>query len=144
MSCACYASSEQYQDYDNARFGFHVSYPPEFKPQGESENADGQKFANDSGAALTTYAYYRIDGNNIKDVYKNEVDGSGIKITYKVLKKNWFVISGTKDGEIIYEKVIQNDDTLAHMSFSYPESKAGDYSQITKMISDGFKFLQAK
>jgi len=53
-----------YKTYHNARFGYHIDYPADLRPQPEPDNGDGRRFVSADGqTVLTAYAGYNaLDG----------------------------------------------------------------------------------
>src|SRR5437763_1722717 len=99
-----YASDthEKYSTYSNARFSYSISYPADLLlPQGEADNGDGQRFTSrDKRAEMIVYGGYALD-RSLRDLYNEELRGgdddhshSKKTVTYKVLRDNWFVVSG--------------------------------------------------
>lgn len=133
-----------YRTYANARYKYSISYPANLlEPQGEPDNGDGQKFASKEGRAeLIVYGANNIDSETTKSAFDNavkELGGeAGRVVTYKVMKKHWFVISGRHDKNIFYSKTINRGDTLVTFIFEYPESERATFDPITTRIANSF------
>lgn len=50
-----------YNTYHNARFGYRIDYPADFRPQPEAANGDGRRFVSPDGqTVLSAYAGYNV------------------------------------------------------------------------------------
>jgi hypothetical protein len=133
-----------YRTYSNARYKYSISYPVGIlEPQGEPDNGDGQKFTSKDGRAeLIVYGANNIDNETTKSEFDKAVKEMGGEagrvVTYKVMKKNWFVISGRHDKNIFYSKTINRGDTLITFIFEYPESESATFDAITTRIANSF------
>jgi hypothetical protein len=139
-------ADDVYKTYHNLRFGYSISYPKDILyPQDESDNGDGQKFlSKDADASLIVYGSHNVLGQSLKDLYLEESRGGTHEnprkvITYRVLKNNWFVVSGYNSGKVFCQKTILNNNQFKSFYFEYDESKKRIYDPITKHISSSFK-----
>ncbi len=132
-------AQQKWAKYQNARYGYTVSYPSDLlMPQGEADNGDGQIFLNNT-------AEMRVYGSNIllNKTLSRKLD-SIVKqqksVTYKLLRKNFFVVSGTNEGRIFYQKTIAGPDG-AFITFyiEYDADKRADYDKIVTKIAADFK-----
>ena len=139
--------------YCNARFGYCVSYPAFLKPQPESANGDGKVFKNEAGeTALTVYGALNQDENgdllSIEKQFKSDLKSqanSKSEITYQKLGKNFYVISGRKNGKIFYQKTIARKESLGKREsfcfaiLEYKESEKAKYDGVSASILKSFK-----
>jgi len=97
--------------YVNARFQYAICYPKDLLvPQGEAANSDGQRFLpKDGGAELIVYG----SNNALDETLKGRMSetearltGATGKVTYKVQKANWFVLSGQNGQTVFYVKTL--------------------------------------
>jgi hypothetical protein len=135
-----------YKNYHNKRFGYSISYPKDILyPQGEADNGDGQKFlSKEAGASLLVYGSHNFNDQTLEERYQEDSRGeteeySTKVVTYRLLKKNWFVISGYVSGKIFYQKTILNNNQFKTFYFEYPETKKKTYDSIIKHLSTSFK-----
>lgn len=135
-----------YLTYHNTKFNYSITYPKDvLYPQGESDNGDGQKFlSKNADASLTVYGSNNVLEQSLEDLYLEESRGGTYDnpkkvVTYKVLKNNWFVISGYNSGKIFYQKTILNKNQFKSFYFEYSESKKKIYDPVTKQIASSFK-----
>ena len=110
--------------YGNARFGFFVCYPRAvLKPQGESDNGDGNTFKSKDGKTeVVAYGNYPTDpdggpkalAENFK-VAVTEAEKNGYVLRYKMLKPRVYAFSGlagagTAGAKVIYQKTFETAD----------------------------------
>ncbi len=135
-----------YQTYHNPRFSYSITYPKNiFYPQGESDNGDGQQFlTKDADASFIVYGSNNVFDESLEDQYLDEsrggMDDNPKKVvTYKVIRKNWFVVSGYNSGKVFYQKTILSDNQFKTLYFEYDESKKTIFDSIVEHISKSFK-----
>lgn len=145
------ADEVKYDQYLNERFAFAISYPPAILvPQGEADNGDGQKFlSKDLKASMLVYGCNNAMGDSLKGRFQDEINGekkdSPLRtVTYKVLKKSWFVISGTEGNMIFYTKVLynKNEDQFLSFRITYPKSQCELYDPLVSVISKSLKNME--
>lgn len=138
-------AQHQYRTYHNVRFNYSISYPADLLiPQGEPVNGDGQKFSSrDNKAEMLVYGAYNSLDQTLREVFEQESSRSTEQpnrvVTYKVLRSDWFVISGTDDGKIFYQKTMLRDSTFKTFRIEYDESQKRTYDSITAFIARSFK-----
>ncbi|MGE4539034.1 MAG: hypothetical protein AB7D37_18350 [Desulfovibrio sp.] len=117
-----HAAPGQTRSYSNSKYGFAITYPADrFIPQGESDAGDGQVFRARGGQGeMRVYAGFNVLNESLAAVYETCLREPGFQPTYKVLRRNWFVISGLAGKNIFYRKTIQSGDTFYTISFTYP------------------------
>jgi hypothetical protein len=116
-----------YKTYHNARFGYRIDYPADFKPQPEPTNGDGRRFVSPDGqTVLTAYASYLV------------LDG-GLAAYRKMARERWqeqhatfvldqktstgYALSGTVKDRIFYEKTVLKAGTLTTFEWEYPAGR---------------------
>ncbi len=126
-----------YRTYSNARYGFSIAYPVGLLvPQGESDNGDGQKFVSrDGSASLTTFGSNRLD-RSLQDEFQSAQENRSV--TYKVLKRNMFVVSGIQSGKIFYQKTLLRGDVFKTFIIEYDEQERATFDPITSRIASSF------
>ncbi|MDM1551636.1 hypothetical protein [Empedobacter falsenii] len=133
--------------YCNQRFNFCTEYPSNFSGLGESQNGDGQNFiSKDKLTKITIFGNLEIeDINDLKSTYKSYLTSKNV--TYKLIKDNYFVISGFESkNKIFYIKVIKKKvdyygsltDVLQTVYISYPKTQNDIYSAYCKNIAKNF------
>ena len=100
------AADHLWKSYTNERFQYAICYPEDLLvPQGESANSDGQKFLAKDSTQLIVFGQYNALNQQLRAVLSDtaaRLAGPSGKVTYKVLKQNWFVVSGTNAQTIFY------------------------------------------
>ncbi|MEQ8173018.1 MAG: hypothetical protein ABRQ38_29305 [Candidatus Eremiobacterota bacterium] len=139
-----------WNSYSNARFGYDIEYPDILLPQEESQNGDGRKFiSSDEKSILTVYGAFNTLDLSIEHMYRSTIDEykkEGKKILYRVIDKNWFVLSGYDGDKVFYRKTMRQhqlkDDIDIDITFimTYPKSQKSTFDKITEKISGSFCF----
>lgn len=126
-----------YRTYSNARYGYSVAYPVGILiPQGEPDNGDGQVFRSKDGKAeMRVFGSNRLD-RSLGDEFKTAQENRNV--TYKVLKKDMFVVSGTENGKIFYQKTLVRGDVFKTFMIEYDETARATFDSITARISRSF------
>ena len=139
-------AAEIYETYYNHRYDYSIDYPKDVLfPQGESDNGDGQKFlSKNADASLLVYASYNALEQSLEEIYREQSRGGTPEepqkvVTYRVLKNNWFVVSGYNSGRIFYQKTFLRDNQLKTFVFEYNESQKELYDPITNRLAKSFK-----
>ena len=134
-----------WQSYTNVRFQYSICYPEDLLvPQGESPNSDGQKFLAKDGAQLLVFGRNNALDESLRDVLAHTearlADAQG-RVTYKVRKPNWFVVSGQNGQTIFYAKTLYSHDQFKSFELSYDRSKAAIYQPLIGRIAACFADL---
>lgn len=126
-----------YRTYSNARYGFSIAYPLGILvPQGESDNGDGQKFVSKMGSAsLMAFGSNRLD-RSLQDEFQSAQENRSV--TYKVLKRDMFVVSGTENGKIFYQKTLLRGDVFKTFIIEYDEGERATFDAITTRVARSF------
>lgn len=134
-----------YETYHNERFEYSISYPKDILyPQGEADNGDGQKFlSKEADASLLVYGSYNFNDQTLEERYQEDSRGGTMEspdkvVSYRLLKENWFVVSGYVSGNIFYQKTLLSNSQFKTFYFEYPESKRKQYDPIVKQLSASF------
>ena len=140
LSLAHSANSAQrvvYKTYTNARYGYTISYPSSLLvPQGEADNGDGQAFrSRDGSAEMRVYGSQNM-GGGLAAAYSEAQEGKDV--SYKIIKRNWFVVSGRNGGKIFYQKTMIRGDVLKTFTIEYDESQKATYDAVTARIARSF------
>ena len=127
-----------YRTYTNARYGFSIAYPVGILvPQGESDNGDGQRFASRNGSAsLVAFGENRLD-RSLADEFRSAQENRSV--TYKVLKRDMFVVSGFGNGKIFYQKTLLRGNSFKTFVIEYDEGERGTFDPITSRIANSFR-----
>lgn len=134
-----------YRTYHNARFDYSISYPANLLiPQGESVNGDGQRFlSRDGRTELLVYGAYNSLDQTLRDVFEQESSRStehpNRVVTYKVFRNDWFVVSGTENGRIFYQKTVLRNSTFKTFRIEYDNNEKQTFDSITAFMARSFK-----
>ncbi len=135
-AAAAATAQTDYRTYSNARFGYSVSYPSDLlAPAGEADNGDGQAFTGD-GAEMRVYGSNLLTNGTLLKEYNAVAAEHGPSVTYRIYRKNFFVVSSLRDGRIFYRKTIArpNGGFITFM-IEYDESKRRTYdAAVTRMV----------
>lgn len=108
--------------YHNERFGYSYSYPSCFRTVSRSQNGDGQVVQCEE-VVLSMYASYNAMNWTIAEACRQQA----FHPTYKVVKPNYYIASGTmQSGEIYYEKCVLRGDTFITIQIAYPKRYQND------------------
>jgi hypothetical protein len=121
-----------WKSYTNVRFQYQICYPADLLvPQGEAENSDGQKLLANDGAQLIVYGSNNALDESLKEMLadtESRLTGTSGKVTYKVLKRNWFVVSGQNEQTVFYSKVLYRHGQFKSFELTYDRSAGALYA----------------
>lgn len=140
------ANHHTWKIYTNVRFRYAICYPEDLlMPQGEADNSDGQAFVAKDGAKLLAYGR----NNALKQTLKNVLDdtasrlaGDSGKVTYKAIKRNWFVVSGQNKQIIFYAKTISAHQQFKSFELTYDSSLSAVYKPVINRLEGCFAELR--
>ena len=112
----------------NTRYGFSALIPQNVFPNPQTTfTIDRQTFSSSDGRTTLTFFVQRSNSpHSLKDSYEQwaaQHSGTepGKSVDYKVLRDDWFVVSGKKPGRGFYVKAVARQDVLAFMYFECDE-----------------------
>lgn len=116
-----------YHTYHNARFGYRIDYPADFKPQPEPTNGDGRRFVSPDGqTVLTAYAGYQVlDGGlaEYRKMARARWQEQHATLVLDQKTSTGFALSGTAKGRIFYEKTVFKAGTFTTFAWEYPTAR---------------------
>jgi TIR domain len=118
---------EHLTQYTNATYGFSALIPMDLVSKRPDSNDDDTVFLSPDGKTTVQLRVAGLSPNQkLRDMYQGCVVGRGIgedhpNIGYKILKNNWFVVSGAKDGRGFYVKCVGRGQKLLLMILKYDE-----------------------
>jgi hypothetical protein len=126
--------------YCNARFGFCIDYPSHFVMQAAPENGDGRTFKSKDGLVkMLAYGSNNSLMEKLETRFNAESTSSDTrKVTYKLFKPNFFVISGIENKNVFYQKVLFKNDEYTTFLITYPVTQKKTYDPITVKIAASF------
>ena len=117
--------------YHNERFGYSYSYPSCFRTVSRSQNGDGQVVQCEE-VGLSVYASYNAMNWTTAEACRQQA----FHPTYKVVKPNYYIASGTmQSGEIYYEKCVLRGDTFITIQIAYPKRYQNDVEGLIAEIA---------
>lgn len=135
---------EETATYTNKRFGFMLSYPTaHFKPK-EPLSEDGRLWiSHDGHARLLAGALPNADGMNLMDYRELVLKESyaGAEIDYAPTRDSWFVLSGTRDGTMFYERVTFScgGRLINSWAILYPAAEREVYDRIVEKVARSYR-----
>jgi len=130
-----------YKTYTNARFKYSIGYPADLLiPQGEAENGDGQIFKEKdrSSVEMRVYGGYNVSNETLRSRYA-ELLRKWNNVTYKVIRRDWFVVSAMVNGKIHYQKTILRGDVFKTFEIEYDAVRGSTYNDVTDRIARSFR-----
>ena len=130
--------------YTNDRFTFSFKYPTEiFKTSTASDNDDGVTLISSNGEAeVQAYGSFTplVENIGLAALYSEAQNLQTGLVSYKTLnlKGGFFIISGTDDGKVFYQKSFIQGDTEKTILIQYPVSAKKWLDPITSQISKSF------
>lgn len=115
-----------WRHYQNARFGTSAEVPDGFTLMPPPENGDGQRFEAPDGGTISIYGAFDFTSglSEYRAFSRQVLEDNGWRLTYTPSGDNWFVLSGTSNGQILYQRVERPagcaGDILHHIEFRYP------------------------
>ena len=134
--------------YTNKRFGFRLSYPTaRFKPK-EPLSEEGRVWmSHDGNARLLAGALPNADGMDLKDYREFVLKESyaGAEIDYAPVQDTWFVVSGTRDGTIFYERVTFTcgGRLINSWAMIYPAAERRLYNRVVEQVARSYRAGQS-
>jgi hypothetical protein len=138
-------AQNNYRVYHNVRFDYSISYPANVLiPQGEAVNRDGQRFmSRDGRTEMLVYGSHNSLDQTLGQVYDEEISRSPAHpnrtVTYQVLKRDWFVLSGIEDGRVFYQKTFLRNGVFKTFRIVYDQSDKNEFDPITTRVANSFK-----
>jgi hypothetical protein len=120
-----------------------ATYPDSFKPQPAPDSDDGREFKSADGANFIVSASYNALDFTVakyRDFIVKNLNPDA-RLTYEARGDNWFVISGTKGGDIFYERHLLSHAAQMTEGFvmSYPMALKQTCDPITARMAKSFR-----
>lgn len=133
------AKAEEWDLYTNLRFGFSLDFPGNSTGTHPPGDRSGRKFVSASGKFVMEVEGGLLGAGSLERFWRNSLAHYGEAITYKVRKKDWFVVSGVRNGEEFYNKVYVRDGNWAGFQISYPHAENKLYDPYVVKIAKSFQ-----
>jgi len=138
------AGAQDFATYRNERHGFSLSYPAGTFAEGPSPSADGGVFVSrDGNARLLAGALPNDGGMGLRDyrafVLKQSYPDADID--YAPVRDSWFVLSGTRDGMMFYERVTFTcgGRLINSWAMLYPATERQVYDRIVEQVARTYR-----
>jgi formylglycine-generating enzyme required for sulfatase activity len=129
-------AAASWKTYTNQRFGFRFDYPEVLRSKSNPTNGAGLCFT-DGNLTVTAEGHFLTD--SFDAWWNSMLKDLGDKVTYKVKKSTWAVISGVgEDGVEFYIKRCVLGGNWAGFSASYPHSMNRKYDPVITQMSEKF------
>ena len=142
------ASAHEWKTYTNVRFGYHICYPADLLTAGpEADNGDGRVFSARSGAELRVWGNYNALEQDMDAIVRDLADPDAT-ITYRRGTKSWAVVSGHKNGDIFYAKVLMTRnakdgiDSVHTFRLTYPAGETKTYDAVAERLAKCFRLAE--
>lgn len=91
---------------------------------------------------FTSLNISRFSSDGVVDLYAKAIESTEIKISYKIQKNNWFIISGTDSiGNIVYWKRVVGDNFVSDLYIEYNDANKDDIEPYIGEIARSFNSL---
>jgi hypothetical protein len=131
----------QWATYTNVRFALAVGYPRDvFTSYTESDNSDGATFKADApGVELRAYGFYNVDNKSPRTTVAKYYAGK--TFSYSSVKRDSYVVSGTKDGAIFYDRCNFTGDRVLCINLVYPAAQKDNWDKIVARVSRSLRVV---
>lgn len=139
-------AAEGWATYRNARFGTTIDYPANlFEMLPPPDNHDGRSFAARGGTAgFILFAGFNVFDETIDGLLAADLSLGGYDtLTYSRQGQGpagdqWYVLSGLREGDIFYRKVILTGDSAVIHTFeiSYPAAEKPTFDPVTARMAE--------
>lgn len=138
--------TDVYDCYTNHKYGYLLAWPKKLlAAQGESDAGDGQFFNSpDDRAQLTCWAGFNsVLKQPLKKAFQEAQQEPGLQVTYKTMGKDFFVVSGIKDGKIQYRKTVMTALVQATFVLVYDQAVKDTFNPLVGDIAKSFVVHEA-
>ncbi|GEM_PF-3190832 len=135
-------SAFQWNTYTIPNLGIQGCYPSDvLSEQSNPETNGSHKLFKGNGATLNVFGSTMEENASLKAEYsaalKSRSSGNG-KVTYKVFKEDWFVLSGTDGNDIFYNKSQLFGKVLGTWELKYDKSQKKIFDPLVKPLVTTF------
>lgn len=119
----------------DARTGAQIGVPQKILDKVRPGATGTVYFSADNAAALETMG----GKDDLARLYGAMItDAPGRKVTYKVLRPDWFVVVAEAGGRRSYTRMNLAKDVLRGYTFSYPVARAAEFDRLSIAIANSF------
>src|SRR5262245_50202637 len=139
-----YAADEEVATYINKRYGFTLSYPTaRFQPHEPLKEEGRVWVSHDGNAKLLAGALANADSMSLGEYRQFLLKESyaGAEVDYAPIRDNWFVLSGTRDGTMFYERVTFTcgGRRINSWAMLYPAAERTVYDRIVEKVARTYR-----
>ncbi|MCP3969376.1 MAG: SH3 domain-containing protein [Rhodobacteraceae bacterium] len=128
--------------YVNPRYGTVLEVPTDyFIAEPDAPAGDGRRYVSvDGRAELLVYARHNVGDYSIRDLSVIDQQSGGYdQITYKPVRRNWFVLSGYIGNDIFYRRVELSGTGIIHtFELRYPKADKAAFDAVVTRMSKAF------
>ncbi|HZT47597.1 MAG TPA: hypothetical protein VFA64_06460 [Hyphomicrobiaceae bacterium] len=145
LGLSAVAAAAQVATYRNERHGFSLSFPAgAFAPDTESPSDDGRVFVSPDGRVrLLAGALPNADRVSLRDYRALLLQRSypGAEVDYAPVRGTWFVLSGTMDGTMFYERVTFTcgGRLINSWAMLYPAAERQTWDPVVEQVARSYR-----
>jgi hypothetical protein len=79
------------------------------------------------------------DGRGMRHYIKKIAQDGKVRVTYSPLRPTWFVLSGFRNNQIFYTKVVRACGRFHHVALEYPAQQKREYDALVTRISHSLR-----
>jgi len=137
-------AQEQFGAYRNERHGFVFGYPVDrFLPLPVSNEDSRQFVSKDGNARILVCTLPNFDGKSLREyrTFLLKEGFAGADVTYAPLRDSWFVLSGTRNGAIFYQRVnfVCGGRAINSWLVQFPAAENPVYAPIVEQMHKAYR-----
>lgn len=142
---AAQAQAGGWSRYRDPLYGFFIAYPNNvFRPDDSGDVAGARSFVSRDGRAkLLVGAFANETGDSMAQyrAYILKQSYAGADIDYAPVRRRFFVLSGTRNGVIFYERVsfTCGGDIINSWAMVYPEEEKNFYDRVVEAVAKTYR-----
>lgn len=132
---------DQWETVKNERHGFAIAYPSAvFEQKTPPTTDEGRVFVSKDGKAKLLVGAFENTDNDSLEVYRKyllDEHYAGADIDYAPIKRRWFVLSGTHNGQAFYQRVsfTCGGKLINSWAMLYPASEGKIYDRVVEAVA---------
>ncbi len=132
---------DEWTTVKNERHGFAIAYPIDvFEQTAAPKTDEGRVFQSKDGKAKLLVGAFENAENNSLEAYRQfllDEQYAGASIDYAPLKRRWFVLSGTRDDEMFYQRVsfTCGGKLINSWAMLYPKAERRTYDRVVEAVA---------
>lgn len=144
LSASAGVRFDEWTTIKNERRGFAIAYPAGvFEQNTQPKSDDGRVFTSKDGRAKLLVGAFENEQNTSLDEYRQfllDEQYAGATLDYAPVRKKWFVLSGTRNGQIFYQRVsfTCGGQLINSWAMLYPEDERETYDRVLEAIARTF------